>query len=141
MQEQRQPSQGKRPAMRHGTYFVGRRPYEAAEVYLVQCHGVERLRHRGIGERITLDWRGEPAELLALSREILSKAVGVEPPHELEMRLALLIKQFPTDGFVLSGETVMTWLDSVGADGGGPSEQPLSLATRMRASLLRRWRR
>jgi hypothetical protein len=92
------------------TYFVGRRPYEAAEVYAVTEHDVRRLhRDRPLG----LDWR-DHRDGLELSRVLLARVAGMTPRREVAEEFALsILAGLPDDGFVLDSDEIWRWLQSL----------------------------
>jgi hypothetical protein len=114
-------------------YFVGRRPHEAAEVYLVKRHDVERLRSATTDAPVALDWQLGHEEVLALSHAVLSRAGGPDPSPALELRFAQLLMQFPEAGFVLRADTVAAWLAS--ATQAPAAQQPRSWLTWLRATV------
>jgi hypothetical protein len=86
------------------TYFVGRREFEAAEVYAVSAAGVERL------ER-SLDWHGSPASKMELSDLVIRRVAARRPSRELRARFALyVLDRLPDGGFVLDSDDVRRWL-------------------------------
>ena len=140
MQTQRRLLWPKRPVPPPDAYFVGRRPYEAAEVYLVERDRVERLRSDSLGATVALDWRLGPTELLELSHALLTRAGGFETSRELEVRFALILREFPESGFVLNAEVVADWLDNTGDGDPAPrTERPAPSRLRRLRSALRRW--
>jgi hypothetical protein len=97
-----------------GTYFVGRRPYKAAEVYAVTDNDVQRLHRDGGDGPLSLDWRGQDARVLELSRVLLARVVRVTPRRELAAQFALnVLAGLPDDGFVLDSDEIWRWLDTV----------------------------
>jgi hypothetical protein len=110
MHEQRtgHPSPGQAP--RH-TYFVGRRQFEATEIFAVTADDVQRLRsERRYGERI-LDWHGNVRAGMELSHALLTKVAELRPTRDLEERFALyVLAHLPDDGFVLDSAEVWRWL-------------------------------
>jgi hypothetical protein len=92
------------------TYLVGRRPFEAAELYALTGDHVERLRpgHRdGVS---TLYWRGGPDELLGLSHAVLSRVCGQRSSPEVERHFASFLARLPYGGFVIDGDEIEQWL-------------------------------
>jgi hypothetical protein len=96
------------------TYFVGRRPYGAAGVYAVTENDVQRLhRDRGDGP-LSLDWRGQDARALELSRMLLGRVASMTPRRELTRQFALsILAGLPDDGFVLDSDEIWRWLHAV----------------------------
>jgi hypothetical protein len=142
MQTQEQLPWQERPAPPEGGYFVGRRPHEAAEVYLVKPDDVERLRAERLGDMVALDWRLGPDELLELSRTLLSRAGDRELSPELELRFASVIRLFPESGFVLSTDAVAAWLNDAGAAlADSPAPPPSTRRQRLRSTVRQWWRR
>jgi len=93
------------------TYFVGRRAFEAPEVFAVTARDVERLgsgrRYGGSG----LDWHGGEADRVELSRQLISRVVEQRPSRELQARFALyVLDRLPEGGFVLNADDVWRWL-------------------------------
>jgi hypothetical protein len=85
-------------------YFVGRRPFEAAEIYFVTATGVERLERN-------LDWRGSPAARMNLSDVVIRRVTSQRPSRELNARFALyVLDNLPDGGFVLACDDVRRWL-------------------------------
>jgi hypothetical protein len=95
------------------TYFVGRRANEAAEVYAVTENDVQRLhRDRGDGP-LGLDWRGQDARALELSRVLLARVARMTPRRELAKQFALgILVRLPDDGFVLDSDEIWRWLQA-----------------------------
>jgi hypothetical protein len=93
------------------TFFVGRRPYQAAEVYAVTEHGVRRLhRDRPLG----LDWR-DHRDGLELSRVVLARVAGMTPRRDVAEEFALsMLAGLPEDGFVLGSDEIWRWLQHAG---------------------------
>jgi hypothetical protein len=93
------------------TYFVGRRSFDAAEVYAVTSTDVQRLRSDGeYGERL-LDWNRSSRAGMELSHALLSKVAELRPSRDLDERFALyVLAQLPDDGFVLDSSEVWRWL-------------------------------
>jgi hypothetical protein len=86
------------------TYFVGRRPFEAAEIYFVTAAGVERLEPN-------LDWRGSSAARMKLGDLLIRRVASQRPSRELKARFALyVLDHLPDGGFVLDSEDVQRWL-------------------------------
>lgn len=93
------------------TYFVGRRLFEAAEVYAVTAADVERLRPAHHYGKASLDWHGSTAARMELSHLVLSRATQRQPSHELQARFALyVLDRLPDGGFVLDPEQIRRWL-------------------------------
>lgn len=118
----------RRGRARH-TYFVGRRPYEAPEIYAVTEDDVRRLRpgrRHGpltrIEAPVTFDWHAADARALELSHVLLtSVAGGHRPRRELEERFVLdVLAALPDDGFVLASDAILRWLD----EARGPRDSP-----------------
>jgi hypothetical protein len=104
------------PRQQRHTYFVGRRPDEAAEVYAVTENDVRRLDREWFDGPPSLDWRGHDARVLQLSRVLLARVTGITPPRELAERFALsILADVPDDGFVLGSDEVWRWLRTVSA--------------------------
>ena len=98
------------------TYFVGRRPDEAAEVYAVTENDVRRLDREWLDGPLSLDWRGHNVRVLQLSRVLLARVTGIAPTRELAEQFALsILADLPHDGFVLRSDEVWRWLRTVGA--------------------------
>ena len=104
----------RRAPVRRGTehtYFVGRRLFEAAEVYAVTSTAIDRLRSaRRYGEP-GLDWHGGPAARMELSHLLIGRVAEGRASRELEARFALYVLGRLTDGgFVLDADYVWEWL-------------------------------
>jgi hypothetical protein len=94
------------------TYFVGRRPYEAAEVYAVTDRDVHRLHRDRRDGPLSLDWRGRDA--LELSHVLLARVAGMTLRRELAEEFALsILAGLPEDGFVLDSDEIWRWLRAV----------------------------
>ena len=121
------------------TYFVGRRPYEAPEVYAVTEKQVRRLRHTRPDGPVDLDWHAGDAQALALSRVLLtSVACDRPPPGDLEERFALeVVAALPDAGFVLESDEILQWLDEAWEPDDTPQPEPprRSRLARLRAAL------
>jgi hypothetical protein len=93
------------------TYFVGRRLFEAAEIYGVTATDVERL---GSGRRkgdSSLDWHGSGPAKLELSRVLINRVIEQRPSREVQARFALyVLDRLPDGGFVLDADDVWRWL-------------------------------
>jgi hypothetical protein len=99
------------------THFVGRRPFEAPEVYAVSRTSVERLRSTRRFGTGSLDWRGSEREVMELSHALLMRVARRAPSHELASRFALgVIVRLSEDGFVLHADEIRAWLDAHGGD-------------------------
>ena len=96
------------------TYFVGRRPYEAAEVYAVTERDVQRLHRDSRDGPLSLDWRGPDARALELSRVLLTRVARTTPRREVAELFALsILAGLPDDGFVLDSDEIWRWLQTV----------------------------
>jgi hypothetical protein len=85
------------------TYFVGRRPCEAPELYAVTATDVERLE--------ALDWRGGDAGALRISHLLLERVVEPEPSGDLAALFTLaVLPALPADGFVLDSDAIRDWV-------------------------------
>jgi hypothetical protein len=92
-------------------YFVGRRPYEAPEVYAVTGGDVRRLRPGRDGGVLTLDWGTPDARALELSHVLLTCVVSIVPSRALkEHFMHEVLVGLPDDGFVLDSEVIWQWL-------------------------------
>ncbi len=129
---QRPPVRGRAPR----TYFVGRRLFEAAEVYAVTPTQVERLgSRRRQGER-ALDWHGTDDSRIELSRLLIGRVAQQRPSRELQRRFALyVLARLPDGGFVLDADEILRWL-RLAAD-----EEDFVQAKRVRRSWTTRIRR
>jgi hypothetical protein len=107
------------------TSFVGRRPFEAAELYALTGDHVERLRPAHRDQATTLDWRGGSEELLALSHAVLSRIGEQRSSTEVERRFATFLARLPCDGFVIDGDEIERWLRTVNdeLDAGEPARR------------------
>ncbi len=91
------------------TYFVGRRLFEAAEIYFVTAKDVERLEPN-------LDWHGSSAAQMKLSDRLIIRVTSQRPSRELSARFALyVLNHLPDGGFVLDCDDVRRWL-ALGSD-------------------------
>jgi hypothetical protein len=105
------PDRATRRSRQPHTYFVGRRPYEAAEVYAVTERDVQRLHRDRRDGPLSLDWRGRDARALELSRVLLARVAGITPRRELAEQFALsVLAGLPEDGFVLDSDEIWRWL-------------------------------
>ena len=96
------------------TYFVGRRPYEAPEVYAVTEDDVRRLRPNRHDGPVAIDWYAGDAQAVALSRVLLTSVGCDRPSRDLVERLALDVLAFlPNDGFVVQSDEILQWIDEV----------------------------
>jgi hypothetical protein len=120
----------RRSRARH-TYFVGRRPYEAPEVYAVTDDDVRRLRPDRRGSPLALDWRAGDPPAVKLSHMLLTSVAGHRPPRELEQRFALdVLAALPDDGFVLESNAIWRWLQQAAEpEDFAPSERPTRAAS------------
>jgi hypothetical protein len=85
------------------TYFVGRRPFEAVELFAITAATVEPF--------ACLDWHGNPSERLELSRLVLGRVAEQRASRELRSRFAFyVLSQLPHGGFVLDSEEILRWL-------------------------------
>jgi hypothetical protein len=125
-----------RSARALNTYFVGRRPYEAPEVYAVTDDDVWRLRPDRHDGPLALDWHSADARVLALSHVLLASVARHSPPPELEERFALdVLAALPDDGFVLQSAAIWRWLQEAREPGDltAPEAPQRSRLRRMRA--------
>lgn len=107
--EQRQPTPARRAAP--PTYFVGRRLFEAAEVFAVTAAEVERLKPTGRYGAAHLDWHGGEAARMELSNVLIGRVAEERPSRELQARFALYVLEgLPDGGFVLDSDDVWGWL-------------------------------
>ncbi len=92
-------------------YFVGRRLFDAVEVYAVTATDVQRLRsRRRYGERV-LDWHGSRRAGMELSHILLSGVAELRSSRDLDERFALyVLAHLPDEGFVLDSGDVLRWL-------------------------------
>lgn len=92
------------------TYFVGRRQFEAAEVYAVSATDVQRLRSAGLhGE--SLDWHGGSAAQMELSHLLISRVARRRPSRELQtLFVVTVLKNLSDDGFILESKEIWSWL-------------------------------
>jgi hypothetical protein len=93
------------------TYFVGRRLFEAAEIFAVTARQVERLHSLGRHGARSLDWHGGEDARIELSNVLISRVAEERPTHELQARFALyVLERLPDGGFVLDSDDVWSWL-------------------------------
>ena len=93
------------------TYFVGRRPYEAAELYAVSANDVQRLRPKLADPTVAVDWHRGDAVRMEISRAVLSRVIARRPSRALVRCFALdVLPQLPDGGFVLDSDEVWQWL-------------------------------
>ena len=96
-------------------YFVGRRPYEAPEVYAVTADRVVRLHPVSEGGVLSLDWHSPDARALELSQVLLTSVVCLTPSRGLkEHFMHDVLSRLPDDGFVLDSEEIWRWLQGNG---------------------------
>ena len=105
------------------TYFVGRRPHEAPEVYAVTQRSVQLLRRDRHNGPLSLDWCTRDARALELSHVLLARVGGIVPPRELaEEFLFTVLAHLPEAGFVLDSDDILLWLDAGDAHETAPSQ-------------------
>jgi hypothetical protein len=86
------------------TYFVGRRQFDAAEIYFVTAKDVERLEPN-------LDWHRNSADRMKLSDLLIRRVTSRRPSRDLKARFALyFLDHLPEGGFVLDSDDVQRWL-------------------------------
>jgi hypothetical protein len=91
--------------------FVGRRLFEAAELYALSPHGVEMLRSQSRYGSPELDWQGGYAPLMELSHELLTRVAGQTPSEELAGRFAVhVLIELPDTGFVIDADQIEGWI-------------------------------
>jgi len=109
------------------TYFVGRREFEAAEVYVVTATDAARLRSARRYGQLSLDWDGSSSAKMELSHLMISHVAEQWPTRELEERFALyVLSGLPDDGFVLDADDVWRWLRVASDDGDFLPTKPAS---------------
>lgn len=92
-------------------YFVGRRPYDAPEVFAVTGGDVQRLRPYRRGGVPALDWSTPDARALELSHVMLRCVASMVPSRALQERFMHdVLIGLPDDGFVLDSEVIWQWL-------------------------------
>ena len=96
-------------------YFVGRREFEAADVYEVTAAGVERLRsQRRYGES-SLDWHGTQAAKMELSHLLITRVSETRPSRDLQKRFSIyVLARLPDGGFVLDANDLARWVRVAG---------------------------
>src|SRR5271155_3555008 len=100
-------------------YFVGRRPFEAAELYAVSAAEVQRLRPTGRYDASELDWHGSDSAVMELSHVLLTQIVDARPSERVDAWFAMeVLAQLPHEGFVLDRDDIRRWLGLVA----GPRE-------------------
>ena len=93
------------------TYFVGRRLFEAAEVFSVTATALERLHAAGRYGGSALDWHGGELARMELGYVLISRVAEERPSRELVARFALyVLDRQPDGGFVLNADDVWGWL-------------------------------
>jgi hypothetical protein len=96
-------------------YFVGRRQFEAVEVYVVSASDVARLSSARRYGQPSLDWNGTGSARMELSHLLITHVVEQRPSRELEERFALyVLSGLPDDGFVLDAGAIWRWLRVAG---------------------------
>ena len=123
------------------TYFVGRRPYEAPEVYAVTANDVRRLRLTRRDGPVDLDWHAGDAQALALSRVLLTTVASDRRARDLEESFGLdVLAALPDEGFVLKSDDILRWIDEVWEPGDSPQSEPprRSRLGRLRAAFHRK---
>jgi hypothetical protein len=121
--------------MQPHTYFVGRRPYEAAEVYAVTDADAQRLHRDRRDGPLSLDWRGQDARTLELSRTLLARVARITARRELAEKFASsVLARLPEDGFVLDSDEVGRWLKRVSEPHGCAQLEPPRESWRARLS-------
>jgi hypothetical protein len=117
---------------------VGRRAYEAPEVYAVTRGGVRRLKPARGGGALALDWSAADARALELSHVLLTAVVPIAPDRALEERFMHdVVLRMPDDGFVLGSDVIVGWLKR-----NGPVRRfahPRRAASRLPLARLRSW--
>jgi hypothetical protein len=97
------------------SYFVGRREFDAAEVYEVTVKGVRRLRSRRQQGEASLDWHGTKAARMELSHLLISRITKQVPSRDLQSRFSLyILNRLPAGGFVLDSDDISRWLRVAG---------------------------
>ena len=73
------------------TYFVGRRHFEAAEVYVVTATVADRVRSTRRYGQLSLDWQGSSSARMELSHVLISHVAEQRPanPDELAPKRGL----------------------------------------------------
>ena len=93
------------------TYFVGRRIFEATEVYAVTASDIERLRSGCRYGEPDLDWHGSGGAGMELSDLLISRVAERRASRQLERRFARhVLAQLPDGGFVLDSDALSRWL-------------------------------
>lgn len=91
--------------------FVGRRVFEAAELYALSSHGVELLRSQRRYGSPQLDWQGGYAPVMELSHELLTRVSGRTPSEELAASFAVdVLTDLPDTGFVIDADEIEVWI-------------------------------
>jgi hypothetical protein len=95
----------------HETFFVGRRPFEAPELYAVTTSTVERLRSERAFETPQLDWHTADAASMELGHTLLGRLADETPSPQLVERFVVdVLARLPADGFVLGSEEIWLWI-------------------------------
>ena len=120
------------------TFFVGRRPFEAAELYAVSLTEVERISSEFRFGTAELDWHAPDAAALELGYALLARLAEQPPSQWLVSRFVReVLARLPDDGFVLSSEEIWHWLRWASApqDWGSEETPHRSLRERLRRPL------
>jgi hypothetical protein len=94
------------------TYFVGRRQFEAAEIYAVSDRDVHRLRSARRHGEPSLDWQGSSAAQMELSHLLISSVAKQRPSRDLQALFAVsVLSDLSDDGFVMDSDEIWGWLE------------------------------
>lgn len=120
------------------TFFVGRRPLEAPEVYLVTATAVERLHSEERFGTPALDWFAPDDAAMELAHALLTRLVIATPSQRLTVLFALdVISQLDDDGFVLSFAQILGWAHEFSQ----PGDWTAGRAPHSRSLIARAWQR
>ncbi len=97
------------------TFFVGRRPSEAPELYTVTSSAVERLdSDRRFGAE-PLDWQEADVAAMELGHALLTRLADQTPSPQLVARFVVdVVSRLPDAGFVLGSEEIWLWIHWAG---------------------------
>ena len=93
------------------TFYVGRRPFETAELYVVTPGGVDRMCSRQRFRSTRLDWTTSDRAALELGFAMLAHVGRAAPDEVLVTRfVADVLSRMPVAGFVLAATDILLWV-------------------------------